>query len=124
MSKVYTKAEDITLKPDSYLECYDIGHSWARLGLFRWGGFNGLIRRYFCTRCHTERHDYFARKGNRYAWNFEGRRYFYEEGYLKQGEGRVAKIDIQREALRRAEAEFNILDEDSEWEAAPDLTHA
>ena len=113
-----TKIDGLTTKDDVYLECYDFGHSWARLGYFNWNGSNGICRRYYCSRCSTERDDYFRRVHTSGQWSFYGRRYFYPDGYLKEGTGRVTKKDIHNEVIRRVIGNNEILSDD-QWELSP-----
>lgn len=90
-----TKAEDLATKPDHYLDCYELRHSYERVGSFFWGE-GGTCRVTRCIRCGTIRDTYFRADGS-----LMDSRYYYPDHYLRVGSGRVSTADVMAESNRR-----------------------
>lgn len=97
---------------NSYLMCRTLRHGWGQLYFGKLGGYrvkintrfpsNTVVRVLFCTRCDTQRYDFFRTSGEFRAFY---KRYVHSPGYLWRNAAnaeRPANQDYLKEALRRA----------------------
>lgn len=93
-----SKMADLQTKPDNYLECREMRHSFNRVGYFHWNdkGKRAICRVAVCHRCGTIRNTFFYASGKRMDAKYE-----YPDHYLLIGDGRVSNAEVVLEAMRR-----------------------
>lgn len=85
---------------DSFLECRDMGHTWAEVNYDPMPDRKVVNRSLLCSSCTAERIDKIARKSGEII----GRKYNYPKGYIKTRQykaGDMRKAEIRAEVLRR-----------------------
>lgn len=80
---------------DTFLVCRDLRHSWEVFGHWRNGAY--ISRRLVCSRCSTERIDFWTPSGIR-----ENARYIYPDDYCLKGD-HIEFQELRKEVLRRTD---------------------
>jgi hypothetical protein len=93
-----SKLADLQTKPDHYLECREMRHSFTRIGYFHWSdkGKRAICRVAVCQRCGVIRDTFFYASGKRMD-----SKYHYPDHYLLIGDGRISNADVVLESMRR-----------------------